>query len=265
MSAGPVPPPPGSGGSVCPRPLSQLVDTVCSPCRRTFYKHLCAPITPSPQGHQPCQPRLTRGPQFTPVTAVKSPSRVKVTFWGSRARASTPGRGGGTTQAAVETPRAAQRPRGGVGGGALAVAECWALLVPGPPAGVKAAAASASMVFVSWLPPLKLNGIIRKYTVFCSHPYPTVSRSLPQRPEHPPQGSARVGPPPPASRQRGPSRASLSPCCLTSEQHPPDTSCAHPLLHPSKGDSCLESSLRGSVPTELPAGLSQSKRRGPSA
>ncbi|KAB0374099.1 hypothetical protein FD755_014355, partial [Muntiacus reevesi] len=37
--------------------------------------------------------------------------------------------------------------------------------VPGPPAGVKAAAASASMVFVSWLPPLKLNGIIRKYTV----------------------------------------------------------------------------------------------------
>lgn len=50
-----------------------------------------------------------------------------------------------------------------------------ALLVPGPPAGVKAAAASASMVFVSWLPPLKLNGIIRKYTVFCSHPYPTVS------------------------------------------------------------------------------------------
>ncbi|KAM9301186.1 cell adhesion molecule DSCAM [Morus bassanus] len=46
--------------------------------------------------------------------------------------------------------------------------------VPGPPAGVKAAAASASTVFVSWLPPLKLNGIIRKYTVFCSHPYPTV-------------------------------------------------------------------------------------------
>ncbi|XP_023803342.1 Down syndrome cell adhesion molecule homolog, partial [Cyanistes caeruleus] len=45
---------------------------------------------------------------------------------------------------------------------------------PGPPAGVKAAAASASTVFVSWLPPLKLNGIIRKYTVFCSHPYPTV-------------------------------------------------------------------------------------------
>ncbi|KAF7692719.1 Down syndrome cell adhesion molecule [Silurus meridionalis] len=46
--------------------------------------------------------------------------------------------------------------------------------VPGPPAGVKAAAASASVVFVSWLPPMKLNGIIRKYTVFCSNPYPTV-------------------------------------------------------------------------------------------
>nr|XP_060626282.1 cell adhesion molecule DSCAM isoform X2 [Anolis sagrei ordinatus] len=46
--------------------------------------------------------------------------------------------------------------------------------VPGPPAGVKAAAASASTVFVSWLPPIKLNGVIRKYTVFCSHPYPTV-------------------------------------------------------------------------------------------
>ncbi|XP_069492151.1 cell adhesion molecule DSCAM isoform X3 [Ambystoma mexicanum] len=46
--------------------------------------------------------------------------------------------------------------------------------VPGPTAGVKAAAASASIVFVSWLPPLKLNGVIRKYTVFCSFPYPTI-------------------------------------------------------------------------------------------
>ncbi|OCT93751.1 hypothetical protein XELAEV_18011423mg [Xenopus laevis] len=46
--------------------------------------------------------------------------------------------------------------------------------VPGPTAGVKAAAASASTVYVSWLPPLKPNGIIRKYMVFCSHPYPTV-------------------------------------------------------------------------------------------
>ncbi|XP_066555690.1 cell adhesion molecule DSCAM isoform X2 [Amia ocellicauda] len=46
--------------------------------------------------------------------------------------------------------------------------------VPGPPGGVKAAAATNSVVFVSWLPPLKLNGIIRKYTVFCSNPYPTV-------------------------------------------------------------------------------------------
>uniref|UniRef100_A0A8C2EBQ0 Cell adhesion molecule DSCAM n=1 Tax=Cyprinus carpio TaxID=7962 RepID=A0A8C2EBQ0_CYPCA len=49
--------------------------------------------------------------------------------------------------------------------------------VPGPPAGVKAAASTSSVVFVSWLPPLKLNGIIRKYTVFCSNPYPTVSIS----------------------------------------------------------------------------------------
>ncbi|XP_052423952.1 Down syndrome cell adhesion molecule a isoform X1 [Carassius gibelio] len=46
--------------------------------------------------------------------------------------------------------------------------------VPGPPGGVKAAAASSSVVYVSWLPPLKLNGIIRKYTVFCSSSYPTV-------------------------------------------------------------------------------------------
>ena len=39
---------------------------------------------------------------------------------------------------------------------------------------MKAAAASNSVVFVSWLPPLKVNGIIRKYTVFCSNPHPTV-------------------------------------------------------------------------------------------
>lgn len=46
--------------------------------------------------------------------------------------------------------------------------------VPGPPAGVKAAASSSSVVFVSWLPPLKLNGIIRKYIVFCSNLHPMV-------------------------------------------------------------------------------------------
>ncbi|XP_078416436.1 cell adhesion molecule DSCAM isoform X3 [Cetorhinus maximus] len=46
--------------------------------------------------------------------------------------------------------------------------------VPGPPGGVKAAAASATTVVVSWLPPLKMNGIIWKYTIFCSHPYPTI-------------------------------------------------------------------------------------------
>uniref|UniRef100_A0A4W4FCD7 Cell adhesion molecule DSCAM n=1 Tax=Electrophorus electricus TaxID=8005 RepID=A0A4W4FCD7_ELEEL len=46
--------------------------------------------------------------------------------------------------------------------------------VPGPPGGVKASAASNSVVYVSWLPPLKMNGVIRKYTVFCSSSYPTV-------------------------------------------------------------------------------------------
>lgn len=46
--------------------------------------------------------------------------------------------------------------------------------VPGPPAGVKAAASSSSVVFVSWLPPFKLNGIIRKYIVFCSNLHPMV-------------------------------------------------------------------------------------------
>lgn len=51
---------------------------------------------------------------------------------------------------------------------------CSSSLVPGPPAGVKAAASSSSVVFVSWLPPLKLNGIIRKYIVFCSNLHPMV-------------------------------------------------------------------------------------------
>ncbi|XP_071194753.1 Down syndrome cell adhesion molecule a isoform X3 [Salvelinus alpinus] len=55
--------------------------------------------------------------------------------------------------------------------------------VPGPPAGVKAAAASNSVVFVSWLPPLKRNGIIRKYTVFCSNPHPTVSSEFEAAPD----------------------------------------------------------------------------------
>ncbi|XP_048837421.1 Down syndrome cell adhesion molecule homolog isoform X2 [Brienomyrus brachyistius] len=55
--------------------------------------------------------------------------------------------------------------------------------VPGPPAGVKAAAAANSVVFVSWLPPLKLNGIIRKYTVFCSNPYPTVMSEFEASPD----------------------------------------------------------------------------------
>lgn len=44
------------------------------------------------------------------------------------------------------------------------------LLVPGPPAGIKAVPSSSSSVVVSWLPPLKPNGIIRKYTIYCSSP-----------------------------------------------------------------------------------------------
>lgn len=43
-------------------------------------------------------------------------------------------------------------------------------LVPGPPAGIKAVPSSASSVVVSWLPPTKPNGVIRKYTIFCSSP-----------------------------------------------------------------------------------------------
>ncbi|XP_051719384.1 cell adhesion molecule DSCAML1 isoform X1 [Ctenopharyngodon idella] len=41
---------------------------------------------------------------------------------------------------------------------------------PGPPAGIKAVPSSASSVVVSWLPPIKPNGIIRKYTIYCSSP-----------------------------------------------------------------------------------------------
>ncbi|TWW74031.1 Down syndrome cell adhesion molecule -like protein [Takifugu flavidus] len=48
---------------------------------------------------------------------------------------------------------------------------------------VKAAAASDSVVFVSWLPPTKVNGIIRKYTVFCSNPHPTVSSEFEAAPD----------------------------------------------------------------------------------
>uniref|UniRef100_I3J9G9 DS cell adhesion molecule like 1 n=1 Tax=Oreochromis niloticus TaxID=8128 RepID=I3J9G9_ORENI len=42
--------------------------------------------------------------------------------------------------------------------------------LPGPPAGIKAVPSSSSSVVVSWLPPLKPNGIIRKYTIYCSSP-----------------------------------------------------------------------------------------------
>jgi len=42
--------------------------------------------------------------------------------------------------------------------------------VPGPPAGIKAVPSSPNSVVVSWLPPLKPNGVIRKYTIYCSSP-----------------------------------------------------------------------------------------------
>uniref|UniRef100_G3QAJ7 DS cell adhesion molecule like 1 n=1 Tax=Gasterosteus aculeatus aculeatus TaxID=481459 RepID=G3QAJ7_GASAC len=40
--------------------------------------------------------------------------------------------------------------------------------LPGPPAGIKAVPSSPSSVVVSWLPPHKPNGVIRKYTIYCS-------------------------------------------------------------------------------------------------
>lgn len=43
-------------------------------------------------------------------------------------------------------------------------------IVPGPPAGIKAVPSSPSSVVVSWLPPHKPNGVIRKYTIYCSSP-----------------------------------------------------------------------------------------------
>uniref|UniRef100_A0AAQ4QMC4 DS cell adhesion molecule like 1 n=1 Tax=Gasterosteus aculeatus aculeatus TaxID=481459 RepID=A0AAQ4QMC4_GASAC len=42
--------------------------------------------------------------------------------------------------------------------------------LPGPPAGIKAVPSSPSSVVVSWLPPHKPNGVIRKYTIYCSSP-----------------------------------------------------------------------------------------------
>lgn len=52
-------------------------------------------------------------------------------------------------------------------------------LVPGPPAGIKAVPASPNSVVVSWLPPLKPNGVIRKYTIYCSSPGSGQPVSLP--------------------------------------------------------------------------------------
>ncbi|XP_029547329.1 Down syndrome cell adhesion molecule-like protein 1 homolog isoform X6 [Salmo trutta] len=42
--------------------------------------------------------------------------------------------------------------------------------LPGPPAGIKAVPSSPNSVVVSWLPPHKPNGVIRKYTIYCSSP-----------------------------------------------------------------------------------------------
>ncbi|XP_037543605.1 Down syndrome cell adhesion molecule-like protein 1 homolog [Nematolebias whitei] len=42
--------------------------------------------------------------------------------------------------------------------------------LPGSPAGIKAVPSSPNSVVVSWLPPLKPNGVIRKYTIYCSSP-----------------------------------------------------------------------------------------------
>lgn len=65
--------------------------------------------------------------------------------------------------------------------------------VPGPPAGVKAAASSSFAVFVSWLPPLKLNGIIRKYIIFCSDLHPMVLSTFEEVPRPAPPVRQEVG------------------------------------------------------------------------
>nr|XP_033775126.1 Down syndrome cell adhesion molecule-like protein 1 isoform X2 [Geotrypetes seraphini] len=57
--------------------------------------------------------------------------------------------------------------------------------IPGPPAGIKAVPSSASSVVVAWLLPIKPNGIIRKYTIFCSspstgHPAPSEYETSPE-------------------------------------------------------------------------------------
>uniref|UniRef100_A0A674MX31 DS cell adhesion molecule like 1 n=1 Tax=Takifugu rubripes TaxID=31033 RepID=A0A674MX31_TAKRU len=56
--------------------------------------------------------------------------------------------------------------------------------LPGPPAGIKAVPSSPSSVVVSWLPPHKPNGIIRKYTIYCSSPgFPTAPSEYEANPE----------------------------------------------------------------------------------
>lgn len=120
------------------------------------------------------------------------------------------------------------------------------------------------MVFVSWLPPLKLNGVIRKYTVFCSHPYPTVSWPTSARPSAPrPRGASTLAPPS-GPLPRSFLRFRFSPLVCP---HVPSNilMCASfentPLSH-RKGHGCLKLVFIWWLPTKLPAGLSSSKCRG---
>uniref|UniRef100_A0A8C4YVH8 Down syndrome cell adhesion molecule like 1 n=1 Tax=Gadus morhua TaxID=8049 RepID=A0A8C4YVH8_GADMO len=52
--------------------------------------------------------------------------------------------------------------------------------LPGAPAGIKAVPSSPSSVVVSWLPPHKPNGVIRKYTIYCSSPAPSEYEANPE-------------------------------------------------------------------------------------
>ncbi|XP_063060815.1 cell adhesion molecule DSCAML1 [Engraulis encrasicolus] len=71
---------------------------------------------------------------------------------------------------------------------------------PGPPAGIKAVPASSTSVVVSWLPPNKPNGIIRKYTIYCSSP----GSGQPRFPAHLPSEMWR-------EREKAPSEYEASP------------------------------------------------------
>uniref|UniRef100_UPI00358E298A cell adhesion molecule DSCAM-like n=1 Tax=Myxine glutinosa TaxID=7769 RepID=UPI00358E298A len=62
--------------------------------------------------------------------------------------------------------------RAGMGQPSAASLACTHEDVPSSPAAVKAAAASATAVVLSWLQPAHPNGLIRKYIVVCSFPFP---------------------------------------------------------------------------------------------